>query len=205
MHWEVTHIGDHSFEVRCGTEAFGVNLDTNIKTGTCSCRHWGLSGIPCTHSVAAILYMHDDPVQYVSHYFKVDSYKKAYGYFMKPLNGQNMWVRCHYDPMLPPIDRRMPGRPKKCRNKDPCEERKFSKAKNSKYPGTECSRKGRVMTCSKCHSQGHNKATCKATSLPLVSSCSIFFVNVFKFYQGHVHMFSPSVFCRVHLQRISKL
>lgn len=163
VHWEPIQTGDNMFEIRSGRQGFGVTLETSLKTGNCSCRQWGLSGIPCPHAVAAILYMEDDPVSYVAHWFRIDTYKKAYAYSMKPLNGETMWVKQPYDTILPPGDRRMPGRPKKCRRKDPSEEKKSSKAKQTKTKHPEVSRKGRIMTCTKCQRPGHNKTTCKAS------------------------------------------
>ncbi|KAL5727700.1 hypothetical protein ACHQM5_000865 [Ranunculus cassubicifolius] len=160
--WEVLHLGEDKFEVSSGKQRFIVSLDLNQKTGECTCRQWNLSGMPCRHSVAAILYMQDNPDMYVSKWFKVETYKKSYGFFLQPLNGEKLWSKQSGMHILPPIDKRMPGRPKKNRRKDPNEESKKSKANS-----TEISRKGRVMHCTRCTLPGHNAKSCKVPDAQL--------------------------------------
>ncbi|KAL5709591.1 hypothetical protein ACHQM5_020261 [Ranunculus cassubicifolius] len=153
--WEVLFLGETKFEVSCGRQRYGVNLNPNEKTGECKCRQWNLSGMPCKHSVAAILWLQDDPDKYVAKWFRVETFKKSYSYFMQPVNGEKLWIKTNGQEIKPPMDRRMPGRPKKNRRKDASEEPK--KAKNS----NQISRKGRVMHCKRCGKPGHNVGTCK--------------------------------------------
>ncbi|GKB65120.1 hypothetical protein Tco_0921306 [Tanacetum coccineum] len=69
--------------------------------------------------------------------------------------GSNMWKRTNDVPPLPPLVRRMPGRPQKSRIKAPGE-----------TSGSHTSRVGRTMTCTNCWQKGHNKATCNADPTP---------------------------------------
>ena len=61
-----------------------------------------------------------------------------------------MWPETNYTPPLPPINRRMPGRP--------TTKRKKSTTENT---GTHrVSKAGKKIRCSICKEIGHNKATC---------------------------------------------
>ena len=76
-------------------------------------------------------------------------YLRTYAYQVFPMNGSKMWPVTTYIPPLPPISRRMPGRPKTKRVRD------------SREGGANhrVSKKGRKGLCSLCH-EGHNKRGC---------------------------------------------
>lgn len=78
----------------------------------------------------------------------------AYRYFIKPVGGSFMWPNTKDEPPLPPIQRKMPVRPRKLRIKH------VTKRVN------EVSRSGRMMTCQICWEKGHNKNTCKNRPKP---------------------------------------
>nr|XP_043617627.1 uncharacterized protein LOC122589397 [Erigeron canadensis] len=59
--WKSFHAGNSHWEVRQLYEAFKVNVDEK----TCSCRMWGLSGIPCPHACAVIFKINKRPENYV--------------------------------------------------------------------------------------------------------------------------------------------
>lgn len=147
-YWDCFYNGEHEYEVRRNDDGYVVNLVSK----TCACRMWALSGIPCAHACSAIYHKGHKPEAYVAHWFTKDGTLKSYQYFMKGLNGMPLWPKGHGDPILPPIERRMPGRPKKCRRKDMHEE----KNKNGKI-----SRGGGKNHCSKCQGSGHNRRSCK--------------------------------------------
>lgn len=155
-----TKNSDYQYEVRFGDGINGYVVDT--KARTCSCRMWELSGVPCSHAVSAIYYMHDDPRNYIHPMLSVKNCKLAYAEFMNPLNGKNMWPIDDSDPILPPPNRRMPGRPKKARRKGSEEGTKKSSA-----PRDQCTDKDKLygaprdQTCANCHQQGHNRRSCK--------------------------------------------
>ncbi|XP_062086147.1 uncharacterized protein LOC133792255 [Humulus lupulus] len=45
---------------------YGGMYSADLANWVCSCRRWELTGIPCSHAVAAILHKREDPVTYVS-------------------------------------------------------------------------------------------------------------------------------------------
>lgn len=64
---------------------------------------------------------------------------------------QDVLAPCEEGPLLPPISKRMPGRPTKKRRREPLE----------KKSNTKISRFGRIFKCGICGVQGHNKLTCQ--------------------------------------------
>ncbi|GKC20034.1 multidrug resistance-associated protein 5 [Tanacetum coccineum] len=109
-HWIVHPSGYEELEVRCGDQAYGVNL----RLRKCVCRLRQLSGAPCIHVVAGT-------------------------------NNQ---------PPLPPIVRKMPGRPRKKRVKAAGEN------------NFQVTRLGKQIRCSNYQGVGHNKATCENPHVP---------------------------------------
>ncbi|XP_050219968.1 uncharacterized protein LOC126670310 [Mercurialis annua] len=136
-----------AFQVSCGEDQYVVNL----KNRSCSCRAWDISGIPCAHALVCINFMRYNVVDYVDDWYKKEKYKLAYEFCLQPINGCRMWPKVGGSSILPPPYRKMPGRPKKNRRRDPDEEPK-------KHP--RFARKGVAMTCSHCLSEGHNKRAC---------------------------------------------
>ncbi|CAH1430558.1 unnamed protein product [Lactuca virosa] len=105
--WHAVPSGVNEYEVRNGFQNYGVNL----KEKTCACRLWELSGIPCVHAQVAILYTNQDPVNFISSWFSKNNYKSTYDQNIHPVNGSILWEETSYTKPLPPIERRMPGRP----------------------------------------------------------------------------------------------
>ncbi|GKD40691.1 F-box domain containing protein, partial [Tanacetum coccineum] len=138
-------------EVRKDDQSYGVNLQHKV----CQCRMWELSGVPCVHAVAAYLHCGIEIDLGVSHWYSQNCWFNAYQFSIKPVYGSNMWKRTNDVPPLPPLVRRMPGRPQKSRIKAPGE-----------TSGSHTSRVGRTMTCTNCWQKGHNKATCNADPTP---------------------------------------
>ncbi|GJS94241.1 hypothetical protein Tco_0801209 [Tanacetum coccineum] len=66
-----------------------------------------------------------------------------------------MWKRTNDVPPLPPLVRRLPGRPQKAIIKVPYES-----------SGSHTSKVGRTMTCINCWQKGHNRATYTADPVP---------------------------------------
>ena len=144
--WQVLPSGLEIFETRLANEAFEVDLEKR----TCSCRLWQLNGYGCVHSVAAIFFLNREVEAYVDPMFKREKYLKTYYYSISPLNGSSMWPETSYTPPLPPIARRMPGRPKIKRKRDSVEN----------VGRLRVSKTGRMMTCGLCAEQRHNKRCC---------------------------------------------
>ncbi|CAH1423016.1 unnamed protein product [Lactuca virosa] len=105
--WYVHPSGLNAFEVRNGFHSYGVNLEGMY----CTCRLWELSGMPCVHAQATIIYTQQDPARFISTWFGKDKFLATYESNILPVNGSNMWEPTPYTKPLPPIERRMPGRP----------------------------------------------------------------------------------------------
>ncbi|MFQ6628942.1 hypothetical protein Gotur_008002 [Gossypium turneri] len=71
---------------------------------------------------------------------------------MQPINGPHDWEKTGIEPMLPPIERKIPRSPKK--------NRKMAKDESKKMKPDRLSRKGLIMTCTQCGQHGHDKRSC---------------------------------------------
>lgn len=67
------------------------------------------------------------------------------------MKGSLFWPQTGFPDILPPKARRMPGRPKKNRNRE----------QGEPGAGVKLGKKGVRMRCSLCLMYGHNKSTCK--------------------------------------------
>lgn len=140
--FEVTHTHTHTLF----TDRFIVDLIA----WSCTCNFWELVGMPCRHAVAAITYKGNTPEKYVHKKHPRETYKLCYGQTISPINGQNKWPKTEDEPILPPVFKVGPGRPKKLRRREPDEDPNPSKLKRS-HTSNKCSR---------CHGLGHNKKSC---------------------------------------------
>nr|KJB19062.1 hypothetical protein B456_003G083200 [Gossypium raimondii] len=105
------------------------------------CRSWQLSGIPCPHACCAIWHLEQDPDDYLHRYYHKDKYFKAYEYALQPINGSHKWTKSGIEPVLPPVEKIMPGRPKKNRKK--------AKNEPKKVKPRQLSKAGLIMRCKK--------------------------------------------------------
>ncbi|MBA0798278.1 hypothetical protein Gohar_008885, partial [Gossypium harknessii] len=71
---------------------------------------------------------------------------------MQPINGPHDWEKTSIELVLPPIERKMPRRPKK--------NRRMAKDEQKKLKPGHLSRKGLLMACTQCGQHGHNKWSC---------------------------------------------
>ncbi|XP_039129497.1 uncharacterized protein LOC120265617 isoform X2 [Dioscorea cayenensis subsp. rotundata] len=131
---------------------FLVDLD-KLANNSCSCGKWDKSGIPCQHAMPAIAFHGLDPLNYISEWFKKETYLKAYQFNISAVKGRRFWPTSEEGPMLPPITKRMPGRPAKKRKREPLEGKNKS--------NTKLSKEGRVFKCGICHMEGHNRKNCQ--------------------------------------------
>nr|GMC68828.1 uncharacterized protein LOC109154411 [Ipomoea batatas] len=138
-------VDDHNFK------AFKVDLGQR----QCSCRGWDLTGIPCSHAVAAIRKQSESPEDYVHQCYTVDSYLRAYEPAILPIQSSELWHKVDLPAPLPPKYKAQPGRPKKKRKIDPVQE-----SKQLKRP-VRTKKVGEVKRCRVCGMTGHNKTTCK--------------------------------------------
>ncbi|KAG8499394.1 hypothetical protein CXB51_005973 [Gossypium anomalum] len=148
VEWQLIWNGENGCELRKGSYQYTVDLSQRI----CSCRSWQISGIPCSHACAAMYHLRLQPDEYLHEYYHIDTYKKAYSFPMQPINGLHDCEKTGIQPVLPPIERKMPGRPKK--------NRRMAKDEPKKLKPGHLSRKGLLMTCTHCGQHGHNKRSC---------------------------------------------
>ncbi|OIT05920.1 hypothetical protein A4A49_03973 [Nicotiana attenuata] len=141
--------GEFGFEVKQGSDASEVKHMVDINMQTCTCITWMLKDIPCAHAVAALHYKNLEPLNYISHWYSNATYMKTYSYFLQPVLGMNMCPESQNPTVIPPHVKKMPGRPKKVRRKEPGEN------KTGKLSKSEVE-----MTCRNFHNKGHNKRGC---------------------------------------------
>nr|KAJ0194361.1 hypothetical protein LSAT_V11C800425480 [Lactuca sativa] len=148
--WTVVPSGGDVFETRYGYNGYKVDLANH----TCTYNLWMLSGIPCVHIQATINYVHKDTSEFISSWFHKDKYVAAYSHNIQPVGGRNLWPMTEFIKPLPPLVRRMPGRPKVNRVKH------ASESEDAKYPSQRL-KVTRIVRCGKCQQLGHNKISCK--------------------------------------------
>ncbi|KAL4586511.1 hypothetical protein LXL04_011147 [Taraxacum kok-saghyz] len=132
----------------CGTLMFWMVIHSQWMVFETRFQYQNLSGIPCVHAIAAINYIHKTPEAYIHPYFLKDTFLSCYETNIKPVNGSNMWEETPFLKPLPPMVRRMPGRPKTKRKKHRSEQTtKFSTSRVSV---------ARTVRCHHCKQFGHN-------------------------------------------------
>ncbi|KAL4564998.1 hypothetical protein LXL04_029079 [Taraxacum kok-saghyz] len=148
--WSVYSSGGGVFETRSAHASYCVDLGSWY----CTCRLWELSGVPCVHAIAAMYFDHQNPEDFINPVFSIEKFKSSYDTFIQPMNGSNLWHTTPYEKPLPPISRRMPGRPTVNRKRHASEN-------DNRRPGK------RTVMCKNCQQFGHNKKSCKNPSKEL--------------------------------------
>ncbi|XP_060965764.1 uncharacterized protein LOC115719867 [Cannabis sativa] len=124
----------------------------DLKEMKCSCRKWDLTGIPCSHAVAAIWNKHGEPENYVSKWYTKEYYLKAYGHQIFPIRNQDQWPKSGKVGIVKPISKVQPGKPKRSRKLE----------LDEMVPPTRTKMKRRyiIIKCSGSGAKGHNFRTC---------------------------------------------
>ena len=94
----------------------------DLESGSCSCRFWGLTGLPCEHACSAIFYKGANPEDFINNYYTPEAYLAYYAYVVYPINGENMWPKLNFDAIIRPLYRKKPGKPRKLRRREPDED-----------------------------------------------------------------------------------
>ncbi|XP_052733999.1 uncharacterized protein LOC128196591 [Vigna angularis] len=144
------------FEVR-HTSSVGNKFTLDLDTKECSCKKWMISVIPCCHAIAAMNFSNVDPQSYVPTVFTRSTYEEVYASIIFPLNGHLLWETTNFNDVLPPLMRKMPGRPKKKRRLEAWELTKDD---------TQMRVGGHRKKCSICRQRGHNKNNCPLKPQP---------------------------------------
>ncbi|XP_021859917.2 uncharacterized protein [Spinacia oleracea] len=163
---------DYFFEVENNNNIFIVDL-FNKK---CTCYSWELTGIPCHHAYACILYMRLNPEDFVADWYSKEMYMVVYEAIVPPLPGPNHWEKSQNVEPAPLPYITMPGRPsKKKRNIGAGEAEEAAQKKGKDVPpglnnkkqngkvddAQHAARGGRQNKCGNCKKLGHNRKTCK--------------------------------------------
>ncbi|KAK4428657.1 hypothetical protein Salat_1165500 [Sesamum alatum] len=109
-----------------------------------------ISGIPCKHAALGIAHWREDVQSYTDSRFFTAKYMKAYKHSIHPILNPSLWpqdLETTPSSILPPLIRKLTGKPKKSRRKEPGE------APNPV-------RRVGVVRCKVCNQQGHNRRTC---------------------------------------------
>uniref|UniRef100_A0A6N2NF14 SWIM-type domain-containing protein n=1 Tax=Salix viminalis TaxID=40686 RepID=A0A6N2NF14_SALVM len=120
----------------------------------CTCLEWKLTGLPCRHAIAVFKCKGSSVYDYCSKYYTVDSFCSTYSKPILPILDNFRDLDEEKDAsesvqVLPPTTPRPPIQP---------EEKRYYYRKGEPT---------RVMSCSRCKGEGHNKATCKQPAQPL--------------------------------------
>nr|GMD45462.1 uncharacterized protein LOC109174707 [Ipomoea batatas] len=128
-HENIYQVDDENFK------AYMVDLMNR----NCSCRRWDLTGIPCSHAIAAIRKQRESPEYYVHNCYTVEAYLRAYEHAIQPILSSVLWPKSNLPDPLPPKYKAQPGRPKKKRKINPIEESKkgTTEMKTRKVGGTD--------------------------------------------------------------------
>jgi hypothetical protein len=144
--YQVLRSDEVEFEVLSADRSDIVNIGSH----SCSCRHWQLYGIPCSHAVAALISCRKDVYAY-ARCFTVASYKETYAEAIHPIPSKVEWGKTDESTVggdvvvvRPPKFRRPPGRPEK------------------RICLEDINREKHTVHCSRCNQTGHYKTTCKA-------------------------------------------
>lgn len=145
---------DDKYEVYAYNDSHIVDLVSK----DCSCRLWGLTGLPCFHALACIIHCRKNYVDFVDSFYYTSNWKACYETGLVPIRGEKDWPQVDGPHVLPPEYQKQPGRPKKLRKRGKDEQRRPIEGKLPK--------KGRVkMSCSKCRGTDHNARTCTSTTI----------------------------------------
>ncbi|XP_050236339.1 uncharacterized protein LOC126686344 [Mercurialis annua] len=142
----VEYNGEDAYEVSEGENRHTVHMSSR----SCTCRAWNLTGIPCPYAICALNHKDKDLLTGIHPCYSKETYLASYSFVMQPLKGKQMWPRTGREPLIPPQVLKSAGRPKIARRRD----------REEPKPSGKLSKAGFVMSCSYCHSKGHNVRGC---------------------------------------------
>ncbi|BAT81514.1 hypothetical protein VIGAN_03125200 [Vigna angularis var. angularis] len=116
-----------------------------------------ISGIPCCHAIAAMNYCNVDPDNFIPTCFRRSTYEEVYASIIFPLNGPQLWKTTNFNDVLPPLIRKLPGRPKKKRKLEAWELTKDN---------TQMRVGGHRKKCTICRQTKHNRNNCPLQPQP---------------------------------------
>ncbi|KAM3244907.1 hypothetical protein ACQJBY_056309 [Aegilops geniculata] len=142
---EAHKAGPDIWQVSSKENQYCVNLATN----SCDCRRWDMTGVTCSHAIAAMSKIHMHPEDYVHEFFKKPLYIEAYKDIVYPVPGPGFWPDTHTQDIEPPVFKEKAGKKQTARRKGQFE---VPAPKDTSRMGT--------ITCSNCGLQGHRFTYC---------------------------------------------
>ncbi|KAG8377713.1 hypothetical protein BUALT_Bualt08G0061400 [Buddleja alternifolia] len=150
---------DWNYEVKMCDN--GDRFTVNLRTHSCSCRRWDLTGIPCSHAMSAIGCQNIEPYDYVHESYSVSTYLSVYSHAIAPVNGLKLWEKTGYIPPMPPNFGRKRGRPARARRLGADEPRDKSKRGRGRKGPVRMKKQSFKVQCHYCGNPGHNQMGCK--------------------------------------------
>ncbi|KAH0632870.1 hypothetical protein KY284_035656 [Solanum tuberosum] len=156
---------------RVSVEGPGGPFIVDMQKKSCTCSRWDLTGLPCPHALVSIHGNSDKVEDFVNVYYKVETFKNVYLYFINPTNPEDHWpdVMNGGEVLPPKIVKKNIGRKPKLRRKEVAELEKQKKAeaqrqaerrsvkKDEESAPKKLSKKGSIhIKCSICKKDGHN-------------------------------------------------
>ncbi|RYQ96896.1 hypothetical protein Ahy_B08g092821 [Arachis hypogaea] len=138
------------YEVQC----LPMKVSVDLRKGTCSCKLWQLTGLPCRHTCAALAHQNKRPEEYAHNWLTMGAYNAAYQTSMRPVPSQEFWEHLDTLPILPPRYKKPIRRPSTKRDK------RNDAPKDKSDPHRTKRRIGTII-CKYCLQAGHNKRSCK--------------------------------------------
>ncbi|XP_059591763.1 uncharacterized protein LOC100245246 isoform X1 [Vitis vinifera] len=147
--YPVTPLMNGTFGVSIGS----TFLNVDIMKRTCTCRGWEMLGIPCEHAAAVILSIGQNVVDFVQDWYKFPMQELIYSGSFSGIETHDMPIVDNdglvrsiigevFFSLNPPHTKCPPGRPRKKRLESQFQDK-------------------RTVYCSRCHTSGHNRKTCK--------------------------------------------
>ncbi|XP_022552704.1 uncharacterized protein LOC106451216 isoform X1 [Brassica napus] len=138
-----------------------VSYKVNMKSHTCACRRWDLSGIPCRHALRVVqdkkTYRTED---LISHWYLTSTWQAQYSDNIKPMNGMKFWNTSGEETIEPPARDKSKGR-----KKNPA--KRMKSVHESPTKGKKVTQHSRTMHCSRCGLADHNSLGCSNGGVPL--------------------------------------
>ncbi|XP_028122603.1 uncharacterized protein LOC114319753 [Camellia sinensis] len=109
--WLVSRSSDLVFKVQSRP-----SVSVGLLNKTCSCYQWQLNGFLCTHAVTAIQKSGGDLYAYVEPFYYTSKFKACYAESVYPIpTVEKPLVAMDDLVVLPPVCKKLPGRPRKNR------------------------------------------------------------------------------------------
>lgn len=113
---------------------------------------WMLTGLPYFHAISCMKDQHLQIDDFILDCYKKELYEACYAPVIYLVNEEALWIKSDVVYLQSPLIKRQLGRPKKKRNRE---------AREIVRDETHLKQANHGIKCSRCHKEGHNKATCK--------------------------------------------